>query len=148
MHVFTTLCILRVLNHFLIKTFLQLLDKLHILSSLTYELGEQKALFLQQIRFFFEKKVTQNKKEYSVVRRCFSKTMFLKISQHPQKNTYVRVLESLFNKVADLQLCSFIKKRLPHCFFLHFFIEHLLWLARSAESHNRLSLFLSFTCFL
>ena len=30
----------RVLNHFLIKTFLYLLDKLHILSTLIYDLGQ------------------------------------------------------------------------------------------------------------
>ena len=47
------------------------------------------------------------------------------------------VLESLFNKVAGIQVCNFIKKRLRHrCFPLklanifkkHFFTEHLRWL--------------------
>ena len=47
------------------------------------------------------------------------------------------MLESLFNKVAGLKACNFIKERLKHsCFpvnnakFLrtHFFTEHLRWL--------------------
>ena len=46
----------------------------------------------------------------AAVRRCFSKSMFLKISQYLKKTP---VLEPLFNKVAELA-CNFIKKRLRH----------------------------------
>ena len=52
------------------------------------------------------------------------------------------VLESRFNKVADLKACHFIKKRLQHrCFPVNiakilktaFFIEHLWWLLLGPE---------------
>ena len=65
--------------------------------------------------------------------QMFFKIGVLKISQYSQKSTCVGVL----NKVAGLQACSFIKKRLQHkCFFVNiakifkstFFIEHLRWL--------------------
>ena len=64
----------------------------------------------------------------------FFKTGILKNFANFQKNTCV---ESLFDKVAGLKACSFVKKRLQHtCFpvkfakFLRtiFFTEHLLWL--------------------
>ena len=42
-----------------------------------------------------------------VVRRCSLKYVFLKISKYLEENT---VLESLFNKVAGLTACSFIKR--------------------------------------
>ena len=42
------------------------------------------------------------------------KKVFLKVLQYSQKNTCV---ESLFNNVASLKTCNFIKKRLQHkCF--------------------------------
>ena len=56
------------------------------------------------------------------------------------------VLESLFNKVAGIQVCNFIKKRLRHrCFpvklakFLkkHFFTEHLRWLLLMMLLYNQ-----------
>ena len=62
--------------------------------------------------------------------------MFFKISV--PKDHYINqktsVLESHFNKVADLRGCNFIKKRLQHkCFLVNvakflraaFFVEHL-----------------------
>ena len=66
------------------------------------------------------------------VRRCFSKLVFLKEFRNNHRKT--PVLESLFNKVAGLKACNYIKERLQHrCFpvnnvkFLrtHFFTEHL-----------------------
>ena len=47
-------------------------------------------------------------------RRCSVTKVFLKISQISQKTP---VLESLLNKVADLQVCNFIKKILQHSYF-------------------------------
>ena len=47
------------------------------------------------------------------------------------------MLETLFNKVAELKACNFIKKRLQHRYFpvniakllrAAFFIEHIRWL--------------------
>ena len=63
-------------------------------------------------------------------------TLFNKVavSQISQK---ISMLEPLFNKVAGLKACNFVKKRLQHrCFPLkfikflrtHFFREHLPWL--------------------
>ena len=58
------------------------------------------------------------------------------------------MLESLFNKVAGLEACSFIKKRLQHiCFpvnivkFLRivFFIEHLWWMSFGIHDLTSLS---------
>ena len=52
------------------------------------------------------------------------------------------MLESLFNKIADLQVCDFIKKRLQHsCFPVYiveflgttYFMEHLQWLLLKIE---------------
>ena len=70
----------------------------------------------------------------SVVRRCSSSKVFIKISQISHKN----MCWSLFlNKVARLRACSFIKKRFQYrCFpvkfakFLitRFFTEHFQWL--------------------
>ena len=70
----------------------------------------------------------------SVVRRCSSRKVFIKISQISHKN----MCWSLFlNKVARLRACSFIKKRFQYrCFpvkfakFLitRFFTEHFQWL--------------------
>ena len=39
---------------------------------------------------------------------CSTKKLFLKISQYSQE---VSVFESLFNQVAEFQICKFIKKR-------------------------------------
>ena len=59
-------------------------------------------------------------------------------------------LKSLFNKVADLQACKFIKKRLQlRCFPLNiakflrtaFLIEHLRWLLLDPVTHLRWSFF-------
>ena len=70
----------------------------------------------------------------AVIRSRSSKQMFLKISQVSQETP---VLESLFNKVAGLNACNFVKNRLQHrCFamkFVKFLItpfltEHLRWL--------------------
>ena len=47
----------------------------------------------------------------TVFRRCSSKYMFLKFSESSQE---IPLLDSLINKVADLQACNFIKKRLQH----------------------------------
>ena len=47
-------------------------------------------------------------------RRCSVIKVFLKISLILQETP---VLESLFNKVAGLQACNFIKKRLQHRYF-------------------------------
>ena len=44
-----------------------------------------------------------------------SKRLFLKISQYSQENTCV--LEFLFNIVAGLKACNFVKKRPQHRFF-------------------------------
>ena len=68
---------------------------------------------------------------HAAVRRCFSKK--IKIRNMQRKTP---VLESLFNKVAGLKACNFIKKRLKHsCFPVNiekilraaFFKEHLRW---------------------
>ena len=45
----------------------------------------------------------------AVDRRCSVIKAFLKISHYSQENTF---LESLFNKVAGVQTCNFIKKRI------------------------------------
>ena len=50
----------------------------------------------------------------AAVRRCSSKELFLKIRNVHRKTP---VLESHFNNVADLQPCSFIKKRLQRRYF-------------------------------
>ena len=64
----------------------------------------------------------------------FFKIGVLKIHEYHRK---IPVLESLFNKVAGLNACSFIKKRLHHKYFpvkfakllrKPFFTEHLRWL--------------------
>ena len=50
------------------------------------------------------------------------KKLFFKISQYSQENNCVGVWgsKSLFNKVAGLQACNFIEKRLQHrCFPVH-----------------------------
>ena len=47
----------------------------------------------------------------AAVRRCFSKSMFLKISQYLKKKHLCWSL--FFNKVVELA-CNFIKKRLRH----------------------------------
>ena len=66
--------------------------------------------------------------------QMFFKIGVLKISQYSQKKT---TCVGVLNKVAGLQACSFIKKRLQHkCFFVNiakifkntFFVEHLRWL--------------------
>ena len=66
---------------------------------------------------------------------CFSKYVILRISQYSQENTCVGVL--LYNKVAGIQACNFIKKSFQPRFFpvnivkifrTAFFIEHLWWL--------------------
>ena len=50
--------------------------------------------------------------------RCSAKKVLLKISQVSQESS---VLEFLFNKVAGLQACNFIKKKLQHrCFPVRF----------------------------
>ena len=60
--------------------------------------------------------------------------MFLKILQYPQE---IPVLESLFNKVAELKACNFIKKETPRQVFSREygeifknsrFVKHLRWL--------------------
>ena len=48
----------------------------------------------------------------------------------------ISVLQSLFNKVAGLNTCNFIQKRLPHVNIAKylrtaFFIEHIQWLLYS-----------------
>ena len=53
----------------------------------------------------------------TVVCRCSSKYLFLKINFY-RKAT---VLESVFNKIAGLQVCNFVKKRLQHrCYLVKF----------------------------
>ena len=47
----------------------------------------------------------------AAVRRRFSKRVFLKMSQHLQENN---CLEVCFNKIADVKVCNFTKKRLQH----------------------------------
>ena len=58
-------------------------------------------------------RVVQNSTK-AAVRRCFSKQVFLKISQYSQENICVRVF---FNTVADLKTCNIIEKRLQHRYF-------------------------------
>ena len=105
----------------------------------------RKRYFFNSYDLFFQSNWHRTITKYSdsAVRRWFSKKVFLKISQYSQESICVGVLESLLNKVADLQLCNFIKNRLHHRCFLKDF-----WLLLSAESHNRLSLVLCFTFFL
>ena len=51
----------------------------------------------------------------AVICRCFSKYVFLKISEYSQENTCI--IESLFNKAAGMKACYVNKKRLEHrCF--------------------------------
>ena len=66
----------------------------------------------------------------AVIRRCSSKQVFLKFSQ----NKKTPVLASLFNEVAGLRACCFMKKRLQqNCFLVKYvtslrtpvFTEHL-----------------------
>ena len=75
----------------------------------------------------------------AVIRRCSSKQLVLKLLLYSQENT--PVLESLFNKVASLKACNFIKKRLQHrCFpvniarFLRTALQNISggWLCRFA----------------
>ena len=76
----------------------------------------------------------------ATVRRCSSKWMFLKFLQNSQENTCEG---SFFNKVTDLKVCNFIKKRLQHrCFPVNilefsrstFFIEYLWSLVAASVS--------------
>ena len=71
--------------------------------------------------------------EATICRR-FSRKLFLKILEYSQENTCVG---GIFNSVAGLKTCNFIKKRLQHRHFpvniakfsrTAFFIEHLQWL--------------------
>ena len=73
----------------------------------------------------------------AVMRRCFVKKVFLKISQNSQENIYARTF--FFNKVAGAA-CNFIKiETLVHvfsCYFCeffknNFFIESFWWLLLS-----------------
>ena len=58
------------------------------------------------------------KKCKAVVRRYFSKQVFLKVSQISQENTFAAVP---FNKVTGLKAWNFIKKKLQHrCFPVKF----------------------------
>ena len=77
----------------------------------------------------------------AVFRRCFSKSVFLKVSQSLQENTYAGVS---FNKLADLKAWNFIKKRLQRRFFSceicgifksTFSTEHFWWLLLEMERH-------------
>ena len=52
----------------------------------------------------------------AAVRRCSSKKVFLKVLLYPQENSCARV--SFLKKVAGLEVCNFIKKRLQHRCFL------------------------------
>ena len=63
----------------------------------------------------------------AVVYRCSSEFVLLKFSKISQENTCVEIF---LNKVAGLQICKFIKKKLHYrCFCVKFpkFL-HLLWL--------------------
>ena len=74
--------------------------------------------------------------------RCSSKQLLLKFVCNIHRKT--PVLESLFNKIPDLQACNFIKKRLQHsCFpvniakFLKIpFTEHFRTLLLSVERNT------------
>ena len=67
-----------------------------------------------------QKKVSETYYAEAAVRRCSSKQVSLKILQYSQQNT---VLESLFDKAANLKGCNLIKKRLQHmCFPLSSFL--------------------------
>ena len=60
----------------------------------------------------------KKKEKETVVHRCSSKQVFLKISQISRESNCVGVS---FNKVAELRVCNFIKKRLQHrCFPVKF----------------------------
>ena len=53
--------------------------------------------------------VTKFEVQEAVIRRCFPKEIFLKISQNSQENTFAVVF---FNNVTSLKACNFVKKRL------------------------------------
>ena len=80
------------------------------------------------VNYFFLYKLKTSADVY----RCSSKLVTFR-----NNHRKTPVLESLFNKVAHLKACSFIKKRLQHrCFHVNiakflrtaFFIKHLRWL--------------------
>ena len=59
--------------------------------------------------------------------RCSTKKLLLQISKYSQK---ALMLESLFNQVAGLQVCNFVKKRLRQRYFsmkIASFQKHLFW---------------------
>ena len=72
------------------------------------EIGIKLLLYLED--FVFQKLDFQDAE--AIVRRCFLKKVFLRISQNLQENT---CLESPFKNVAEAW--NFIKKRLQHRYF-------------------------------
>ena len=76
--------------------------------------------------------------------RCSAKKVLLKISQVSQESS---VLEFLFNKVAGLQACNFIKKKLQHRFSCKiceifkttYFEETSMKDCFSSKGHNRMN---------
>ena len=69
------------------------------------------------------------------------KALFLNISQYSQENN---CWEFVLNKIAGLQACNFIEKRLQHRFFLvHIENFHLFWnLGTSASDYFTLVIYL------
>ena len=107
-------------------------NRLNIFVSQSFIIFSEKQYQKLQKRCFVCEEVKSSK---AVVRRCSSKQVFLKIPKISQKKT--PVLEYLFNKVADLKVCNFIKQRLLHRYFpaefakslrTPFFTEHPQWL--------------------
>ena len=88
------------------------------------DLDNQKEFFLNLFfaigyQFLIMNALTSQPRNPEIVaRRCSIKTLFLKILQNSQEKN---VLESLFNKVAFLQVWNLIKKWLQRrCFSLNF----------------------------
>ena len=66
------------------------------------------------MNFPFLTSLVQRQNIWKKLCSCFSKQVFLKISQYSQENTFVGVS---LNKAANYQGCNFIKTRLQHwCF--------------------------------